>query len=64
MITLVPKEFHEKMMCGMVFNTKKNAGCKKIPYFSTFGKNYIRHFKDSDPFEQISKRIQKEIEKD
>jgi transposase len=28
-----------------------------IPHFSTFGKNYIRRFKDTDVFEQIFKKI-------
>lgn len=28
-----------------------------IPHFSTFGKNYVRRFKDSDVFEQIFKHI-------
>ncbi len=28
-----------------------------IPHFSTFGKNYIRRFKDTDVFEQIFKHI-------
>lgn len=28
-----------------------------IPHFSTFGKNYIRRFKDTDVFEQIFKQI-------
>lgn len=28
-----------------------------IPHFSTFGKNYVRRFKDTDVFEQIFKQI-------
>ena len=31
--------------------------CEKIPHFSTFGKNYVRRFKDTDLFEQIFSRI-------
>lgn len=30
---------------------------ESIPHFSTFGKNYVRRFKDSDTFEQIFKHI-------
>lgn len=30
---------------------------ESIPHFSTFGKNYIRRFKDTDVFEQIFKKI-------
>ena len=33
---------------------------EKIPHFSTFGKNYVRRFKDTDLFEQIFYRILKE----
>jgi transposase len=33
---------------------------EKIPHFSTFGKNYVRRFKDADLFEQIFYRILKE----
>ena len=29
----------------------------KVPHFSTFGKNYVRRFKDIDIFEQIFIRI-------
>lgn len=29
----------------------------KIPHFTTFGKNYVRRFKDTDIFEQIFKHI-------
>ena len=29
----------------------------KVPYFSTFGKNYTRRFKDTDLFEQIFTHI-------
>lgn len=29
----------------------------KVPHFSTFGKNYVRRFKDTDIFEQIFSRI-------
>jgi transposase/transcription elongation factor Elf1 len=32
----------------------------KVPHFSTFGKNYVRRFKDSDLFEQIFYKILKE----
>lgn len=32
----------------------------KIPHFSTFGKNYVRRFKDTDLFEQIFYRILKD----
>lgn len=28
-----------------------------VPHFSTFGKNYTRHFKDTDLFEQIFGRM-------
>ena len=31
-----------------------------IPHFSTFGKNYSRHFKDTDLFEKIFSRIRSE----
>ena len=31
-----------------------------VPHFSTFGKNYMRRFKDSDLFEQIFQKILKE----
>ena len=31
-----------------------------VPHFSTFGKNYMRRFKDSDLFEQIFQEILKE----
>ncbi len=30
---------------------------EQIPHFSTFGKNYVRRYKDSDVFEQIFKKI-------
>ncbi|MBC5895225.1 transposase, partial [Bacillus pumilus] len=30
---------------------------EKIPHFSTFGKNYVRRFHDTDLFEQIFYRI-------
>lgn len=33
---------------------------EKIPHFSTFGKNYLRRFKDTDIFERIFQRILKE----
>lgn len=33
---------------------------EKIPHFSTFGKNYVRRFHDTDLFEQIFYRILKE----
>ncbi|MCY8235569.1 IS1182 family transposase [Priestia endophytica] len=33
---------------------------EKIPHFSTFGKNYVRRFQDTDLFEQIFYRILKE----
>jgi len=33
----------------------------EVPHFSTFGKNYVRRFQDSDIFEQIFYRILKEI---
>ena len=33
----------------------------EVPHFSTFGKNYVRRFKDTDLFEQIFYRILKEI---
>ncbi|WP_050183491.1 IS1182 family transposase [Domibacillus robiginosus] len=33
---------------------------EKIPHFSTFGKNYVRRFKDTDLFEQIFYRILRE----
>ena len=39
---------------GFVFHTE-------VPQFSTFGKNYVRRFQDSDIFEQIFYRILKEI---
>ena len=32
----------------------------KVPHFSTFGKNYVRRFKDTDIFEQIFSRILEE----
>ncbi len=32
----------------------------KIPHFSTFGKNYVRRFRDSDVFEQLFYRILKQ----
>ncbi|WP_141705395.1 transposase, partial [Vulcanibacillus modesticaldus] len=35
----------------------------KIPHFTTFGKNYVRRFKDTDIFEQIFYRILKEAMK-
>ncbi|VDG97162.1 Transposase domain (DUF772) [Lysinibacillus sphaericus] len=31
------------------------------PYFSTFGKNYVRRFADTDLFEQIFYRVLKEV---
>lgn len=34
-----------------------------VPHFSTFGKNYTRHFKDTDLFEQIFSRILEECMK-
>ena len=33
----------------------------EVPHFSTFGKNYVRRFEDTDIFEQIFYRILKEI---
>jgi transposase len=33
----------------------------EVPHFSTFGKNYVRRFQDSDIFEQIFYHILKEI---
>ncbi|EDL64677.1 IS1182 family transposase [Bacillus sp. SG-1] len=36
------------------------AFTEKIPHFSTFGKNYVRRFHDTDLFEQIFYRILKE----
>src|SRR5690606_2236364 len=33
---------------------------EKIPHFSTFGKNYVRRFQNTDLFEQIFYRILKE----
>lgn len=36
---------------------------EEIPHFSTFGKNYIRRFKDTDLFEHIFSRILAEVEK-
>jgi len=33
----------------------------EVPHFSTFGKNYVRRFQDTDIFEQIFYRILKEI---
>lgn len=33
----------------------------EMPHFSTFGKNYVRRFEDTDVFEQIFYRILKEI---
>ena len=30
-----------------------------VPHFSTFGKNYMRRFQDTDLFEQIFQRILK-----
>lgn len=33
---------------------------EQIPHFTTFGKNYVRRFKDTDIFEQIFVRILKE----
>jgi transposase len=33
---------------------------EKIPHFSTFGKNYVRRFKDTELFEQIFYRILRE----
>ena len=32
----------------------------KVPHFSTFGKNYVRRFKETDIFEQIFSRILEE----
>ncbi|MER3127559.1 IS5/IS1182 family transposase, partial [Bacillus pumilus] len=34
-----------------------------IPHFSTFGKNYVRRFQDTDLFEQIFYRILREAMK-
>lgn len=34
-----------------------------VPHFSTFGKNYPRRFKDTDPFEQKFSRILEECMK-
>ena len=34
-----------------------------VPHFSTFGKNYVRRFADSDIFERIFKKILEEAEK-
>lgn len=36
---------------------------EKIPHFSTFGKNYIRRFHDTDLFEQIFYRTLREAMK-
>ncbi len=36
---------------------------EKIPHFSTFGKNYVRRFHDTDLFEQIFYRILREAMK-
>jgi transposase len=36
---------------------------QRIPHFTTFGKNYIRRFKDTDIFEQIFTKILEEIMK-
>lgn len=33
---------------------------RSIPHFSTFGKNYVRRFKDTDIFEQIFSQILKQ----
>lgn len=33
----------------------------EVPHFTTFGKNYVRRFQDTDVFEQIFYRILKEI---
>lgn len=33
----------------------------KVPHFSTFSKNYERHFKETDLFEQIFYRILREV---
>ena len=33
----------------------------EVPHFSTFGKNYVRRFENTDVFEQIFYRILKEI---
>ena len=33
---------------------------ERIPHFSTFGKNYVRRFKDTDVFERIFQQILKE----
>ena len=35
----------------------------RVPHFSTFGKNYTRHFKDTDLFEQIFSHILQECYK-
>ena len=35
----------------------------KVPYFSTFGKNYTRRFRDTDLFEQIFSHILQECYK-
>ena len=34
---------------------------EEIPHFTTFGKNYVRRFKDTDIFEQIFQRILEEV---
>ncbi len=33
----------------------------EVPHFSTFGKNYVRRFADTDLFEQIFYRVLKEV---
>lgn len=34
---------------------------EEIPHFTTFGKNYVRRFKDTDVFEQVFQRILEEV---
>lgn len=34
---------------------------EEIPHFTTFGKNYVRRFKDTDIFEQVFERILEEV---
>ena len=33
----------------------------KVPHFSTFGKNYVRRFTETGPFEQIFYKILNEV---
>lgn len=69
-ITLVQYVFGIKSMRQTIADIETNIAYRwflgyglsqSIPHFTTFGKNYVRRYKDSDIFEQIFTRILESI---